>query len=108
MANGFEVGTLLSTRRKEKDLTQLDVATRLGTSRANYSHMETAHRRNTAAILSRACTVLDIDPLEMVQALGFRISLPDGVRDQEEARLLERWRSMDDAMKSFLRAGLGL
>jgi transcriptional regulator with XRE-family HTH domain len=103
------VGTLLAERRKAKEMTQDDVAERLGMSRSNYSHMETTRSRlGTMASLSLACDVLDIDPLEMVLALGFKVRLPDGVRDQDEVRLLERWRTLPPETKAFLRQGLGL
>jgi hypothetical protein len=53
-------------------------------------------------------TLLDIDPLEMCLALGFKVRLPEGVLDLDEVRLLERWRNLDPDLKAFLRAGLGL
>lgn len=103
------VGNLLVTGRKAKDLTQADVAARLGMSRANYSHMETARRRDQPVThLAEACSILDIDPLDMVQALGFKVRLPEGVRDREEAQLLERWRKLPEETKTFLRSALGL
>lgn len=102
-------GALLADRRKTLDMTQTDVADRLGTSRANYSHMETQRAsQDHLALLQKACDVLDIDPLEMCLALGFKVRLPEGIRDLEESRLLERWRNLDPESKTFLRRGLGL
>jgi transcriptional regulator with XRE-family HTH domain len=103
-----DVATLLSNHRKAKEWTQADVADRLGMSRANYSHMETVRKNVGFAALSKACDVLDIDPLEMALALGFKLRLPEGVRDLDEARLLERWRTLDEPTKAFLRLGLEL
>lgn len=102
------VSTLLADHRKAKDLTQADVADRLGMSRTNYSHMETTRKNNGFAPLAQACDVLDIDPLEMALACGFKVRLPEGVRDLDEIRLLERWRTLPETTKQFLRDGLGL
>ena len=105
----MNIGTLLSEHRKAKGMTQADVADRLGMSRANYSHMETQRRHDDpSAHLSDACSILDIDPLEMVLAMGFKVRLPDGVQDLEETRLLERWRKLPPDTKAFLRAALRL
>ena len=108
MGESMSIGTLLADRRKEKGMTQQDVADRLKTSRANYSHMETTRRRDQNRLLVEVCEVLDIDPLEMVLALGFKVRLPDGVQDLEEAKLLDRWRNLPAETKSFLRAALRL
>ncbi len=56
---GFE--TILLEERKNRNMTQSDVAARIGISRTHYTNIEKGHRRPSPKIAQKLGMVLDID-----------------------------------------------
>lgn len=55
------VGALLSEKRKNRKLTQSDIAARIGISRTHYTNIEKGYRRPSPEIAQKLGEVLEID-----------------------------------------------
>ena len=102
-------GAWLADRRKAKNLTQDDVAARLGMSRGNYGHFESGRRKVPLTVEQHRTLVrlLDLDGLELLTRQGFEARCP-GFENQEEIAVLQAYRRLDPDGRRFLLRGLGL
>jgi transcriptional regulator with XRE-family HTH domain len=66
------LGQMLRERRRKLDLTQLEVAKRIGTSTPYIGHLEAGKRHPSDKIIGRLAEVLDFEPRELFFAANPR------------------------------------
>jgi len=94
------VGKRLRKRARELDLSDAEVARRVGLSIQRYGHYVTDRREPDFATLLRICRVLDVTPNEVLQGpmgsvgrstankLGARLNAAANVLDTDDLRLV--------------------
>lgn len=103
------LGELVAAARRARQLTQQEVAERIGMKRELYSQLETGRRKEPlspqqAADIERH---LGISMLSIVNAMGYRV-VPPGFQNPREAALLEAFRNAPEDLQEFVARGLGL
>lgn len=102
-------GTLLAERRKARRLTQEEVASVLGMTRANYSLLETGKRKEVigpdqAIKLAR---LLEIDMLDLVVAMGYPVR-PGGTLSRRAEQVAQAFESASPTVQEHIARGLGV
>lgn len=102
-------GRLLADRRKARNLTQEDVASVLGITRANYSQMETGKRKEVLdpERAAKVARLLEIELLDLVIAMGYPIR-PSGPFSPRTARVAQAFEGASPAVQEHIARGLGV
>jgi transcriptional regulator with XRE-family HTH domain len=113
MSTGFTAETLgrfLTGKRRDKDLTQDEMAAFLHTSRANYSHLESGRRLDvlTPDVCNTLCRVLGMSMFELLVAEGFQLTMPEGVQNVQEEQILLAYRRLGVEGRRLLLQALGV
>ncbi len=92
------LGSVLRTRRHALQLTQREIAAKLGVKPAHIAYLELDHRRPSLSLLNRIAEVLDLDRERLIL-----LSHPEARSFISSARKPEEVRPRDQAWREFKR-----
>jgi len=92
------LGIVLRTRRHELQLTQREIAAKLGVKPAHIAYLELDHRRPSLSLLNRIAEVLDLDRERLIL-----LSHPEARSFFNSAKKPEETRPRDQAWRDFKR-----
>ncbi len=95
-AAGNALGEELKRLRKERHLSQEEVAERLHIRRQTYSHYETGRRKPSAKCLCALMALYKIPMSELLRCMGVDQMEEDGALSSQEDELIGYYRKMDD------------
>ncbi|MDE7245977.1 MAG: helix-turn-helix domain-containing protein [Oscillospiraceae bacterium] len=98
--NQEAIGKFISTCRKDKGLTQIQLAEKLNITNRAVSKWETGKSCPDASIMLKLCDILDITVNELLS--GERISM-ENYRKKAEENLIQLQHEKDQAQKNLLR-----
>ena len=98
--NQEAIGKFISTCRKDKGFTQVQLAEKLNISNRAVSKWETGKSCPDASIMLKLCDILDITVNELLS--GERISM-ENYRKKAEENLIQLQHEKDQAQKNLLR-----
>ena len=101
--NQETIGNFISTCRKDKGLTQIQLAEKLNITNRAVSKWETGKSCPDASIMLKLCDILEITVNELLS--GERISM-ENYRKKAEENLIELQHKKDKARKNLLRVEL--
>ena len=87
----YEIGNRIRKYREECNMTQKQLAERIGVSNSRVSNWEQGLNRPDADILAAVCVALDVSPSLL---LGIRVTGDD--LTEQERRVLKAYREKDD------------
>ena len=88
---GYEIGKRICKYRKLKNMSQKELAEKLGITNSRVSNWEQGINRPDVDILAKICKVLDISPSELLN-----ISLSDDELSEHERTLIKAYRNHKD------------
>lgn len=91
----YEIGNRIRKYREENNMTQKQLAERIGVSNSRVSNWEQGLNRPDADILAAVCVALDVSPSLL---LGIRVT-GDELTEQER-RVLKAYREKDDVRQA--------
>lgn len=91
----YEIGNRIRKYREECNMTQKQLAERIGVSNSRVSNWEQGLNRPDADILAAVCVALDVSPSLL---LGIRVT-GDELTEQER-RVLKAYREKDDVRQA--------
>lgn len=65
-----EIGKYLAKKREQRGLSQQDIADRMGCTKTAVHYWETGKRKMYADIMFEYCTILGVDPQDLVKAVA--------------------------------------
>lgn len=92
------LGSVLRTRRHALQLTQREIAAKLGVKPAHIAYLELDHRRPSLSLLNRIAEVLDLDRERLIL-----LSHPEARSFMSSAKKPEEARPKDQAWRDFKR-----
>ncbi|MDE7445648.1 MAG: helix-turn-helix domain-containing protein [Lachnospiraceae bacterium] len=101
--NQETIGNFISTCRKDKGLTQIQLAEKLNITNRAVSKWETGKSCPDASIMLKLCDILEITVNELLS--GERVSM-ENYRKKAEENLIELQHKKDKAQKNLLRVEL--
>lgn len=91
----YEIGNRIRKYREENNMTQKQLAERIGVSNSRVSNWEQGLNRPDADILAAVCVALDVSPSLL---LGIRVTGDD--LTEQERRVLKAYREKDDVRQA--------
>lgn len=91
----YEIGNRIRKYREECNMTQKQLADRIGVSNSRVSNWEQGLNRPDADILAAVCVALDVSPSLL---LGIRVTGDD--LTEQERRVLKAYREKDDVRQA--------
>ena len=91
----YEIGNRIRKYREECNMTQKQLAERIGVSNSRVSNWEQGLNRPAADILAAVCVALDVSPSLL---LGIRVTGDD--LTEQERRVLKAYREKDDVRQA--------
>ena len=91
----YEIGNRIRKYREECNMTQKQLAERIGVSNSRVSNWEQGLNRPDADILAAVCVALDVSPSLL---LGIRVTGDD--LTEQERRVLKAYREKDDVRQA--------
>ncbi len=91
----YEIGNRIRKYREECNMTQKQLAERIGVSNSRVSNWEQGLNRPDADILAAVCVALDVSPSLL---LGIRVTGDD--LTAQERRVLKAYREKDDVRQA--------
>ncbi len=91
----YEIGNRIRKYREECNMTQRQLAERIGVSNSRVSNWEQGLNRPDADILAAVCVALDVSPSLL---LGIRVTGDD--LTEQERRVLKAYREKDDVRQA--------
>lgn len=92
------IGQLIREARKERHLTQRELALESGISLSALQRYETDERCPQLDVIEKLATALSCDKFELI---GFNpIAIPDAVPDDKEKEILAAYRDADDRARA--------
>ena len=91
----YEIGNRIRKHREECNMTQKQLAERIGVSNSRVSNWEQGLNRPDADILAAVCVALDVSPSLL---LGIRVTGDD--LTEQERRVLKAYREKDDVRQA--------
>ncbi len=91
----YEIGSRIRKYREERNMTQKQLAERIGVSNSRVSNWEQGLNRPDADILAAVCVALDVSPSLL---LGIRVTGDD--LTEQERRVLKAYREKDDVRQA--------
>ena len=91
----YEIGSRIRKYREECNMTQKQLAERIGVSNSRVSNWEQGLNRPDADILAAVCVALDVSPSLL---LGIRVTGDD--LTEQERRVLKAYREKDDVRQA--------
>ena len=91
----YEIGNRIRKYREECNMTQKQLAERIGVSNSRVSNWEQGLNRPDADILAAVCVALDVSPSPL---LGIRVTGDD--LTEQERRVLKAYREKDDVRQA--------
>lgn len=91
----YEIGNRIRKYREERNMTQKQLAERIGVSNSRVSNWEQGLNRPDADILAAVCVALDVSPSLL---LGIRVTGDD--LTEQERRVLKAYREKDDVRQA--------
>lgn len=91
----YEIGNRIRKYREECNMTQKQLAERIGVSNSRVSNWEQGLTRPDADILAAVCVALDVSPSLL---LGIRVTGDD--LTEQERRVLKAYREKDDVRQA--------
>lgn len=91
----YEIGNRIRKYREECNMTQKQLAERIGVSNSRVSNWEQGLNRPDADILAAVCVALDVSPSLL---LGIRVTGDD--LTEQERRVLKAFREKDDVRQA--------
>lgn len=98
----YEIGNRIRKYREENNMTQKQLAERIGVSNSRVSNWEQGLNRPDADILAAVCVALDVSPSLL---LGIRVTGDD--LTEQERRVLRAYREKED-MRQAVHILLGI
>ena len=91
----YEIGNRIRKYREERNMTQKQLAERIGVSNSRVSNWEQGLNRPDADIVAAVCVALDVSPSLL---LGIRVTGDD--LTEQERRVLKAYREKDDVRQA--------
>lgn len=91
----YEIGSRIRKYREKRNMTQKQLAERIGVSNSRVSNWEQGLNRPDADILAAVCVALDVSPSLL---LGIRVTGDD--LTEQERRVLKAYREKDDVRQA--------